>query len=110
MTNLASLPRAERLQLLEFVCSFVWADLDVGRAERQFVERLLRQAKLHADEMALVRGWLETPPSADDLDPTRIPRAHRTLFVETMRAAVAADGVVDEAEREALRVFEELLR
>ncbi len=110
MKNLASLPRAERLQLLEFVCSFVWADLEVGRAERLFVERLVRQAHLHADEIALVRGWLETPPPTDDLDPNRIPREHRRLFVEAMRETVAADGRADEAESETLRIFEELLK
>jgi uncharacterized tellurite resistance protein B-like protein len=109
MRNLASLPRAERLQLLEFVCSFVWADLAVGRAERGFVEKLMRQAHLHADEAALVRGWLETPPPVDDLDPNRIPLAHRKLFVEAMREAVAADGVIAEAERDTLRTFEDLL-
>ncbi len=108
MLKLKSLPRDERLLLLKFVCSFVWADLEVDDAERLFVWDLVRQAELHADEERLVREWLRSPPS--DVDPAAVPVHHRRQFVEAAREAVEANGRVTEVERESLELLDQLLR
>ena len=108
MLKLKSLPREERLLLLKFVCSFVWADLEVDDAERLFVWDLVRQAELHADEERLVREWLRSPPS--DVDPAQAPAHHRRQFVEAAREAVEANGRITEVERESLELLDQLLR
>jgi uncharacterized membrane protein YebE (DUF533 family) len=104
------LSRQERLQLLRFVCSFVWADLQVTADERAFVHQMVRRLHLHPDEAQEVEGWLEVPPSPDDVDPAAIPEKHRQVFLDAVRAAAAADGQVGPAEREDLLLFERLLR
>jgi hypothetical protein len=43
------------------------------------------------------------------VDPTRIPREHRELFLDAVRRLVAADNVIDPAEAESLELFEQLL-
>src|SRR5688572_4100233 len=102
---LDKLSREERLQLMRFVCSFAWADLEVRDAEREFVRKMIRRLKLHADEAKLVRSWLEVPPDAEALDPMQIPRAHRQLFLDTTREMIASDGEVDAEENENLRLL-----
>jgi len=104
------LSREERLKLLRFVCSFVWADLQVTADERIFVHKMVRRLKLHPAEAREVEGWLEVPPTPDSVDPASIPARHRKLFLDSVRAAVLADGVVRPEEQEDLVLFERLLR
>jgi uncharacterized membrane protein YebE (DUF533 family) len=99
-----------RLQLLRFVCSFVWADLEVSANERAFVHRMVRQLQLTAAEKSEVEGWLEVPPAPDEVDPETIPLKHRKIFLEAVRGAAAADGALSAEERESLVLFERLLR
>jgi uncharacterized tellurite resistance protein B-like protein len=100
----------DRLRLMKFVCSFVWADLEVKDSERAFVERFVKKLKLDADEAAQVNAWLEVPPPAEELDPTTIPQEHRQLFLDTIRDVIVTDGEVSEAEWENLSLFEQLLQ
>jgi uncharacterized tellurite resistance protein B-like protein len=100
----------ERMRLMKFVCSFAWADLEVKDSEREFIKRLMKRLDLSSAEKKQVEQWLELPPAADELDPNEVPRAHRQLFVDTARAMIAADGVIDEQERENLRLLEMLLK
>jgi uncharacterized tellurite resistance protein B-like protein len=104
----ASLAREDRLRLMKFVCSVAWADLEVQRAERAFVRRMIDRLDLRPDEVAQVDGWLQVPPR--DLDPEEIPREHRELFLGTLRELVLADGAVDEQERASLALLEDLLK
>lgn len=67
------LDRRDRLRLVEFVCSFAWADLEIQPEERVFIARLIRRLDLDAEEDRQVQQWLERPPRIDDLDPTSIP-------------------------------------
>ena len=106
---LAKLSKEDRLQLMKFVCSFAWADLEIQESERKFVQKLVRKLKLAKPEKAEVEGWLNLPPRAEELDPTDIPRAHRSLFLDTARQMVEADGEVSEEERENLKLLEQLL-
>ncbi|AKT39329.1 TerB family tellurite resistance protein [Chondromyces crocatus] len=105
---LDKLSREERLQLMRFVCSFAWADLEIQPKERKFIGSLITKLHLNADEKAQVKAWLEVPPEAEMLDPQLIPRAHRELFLETARKMIAADGNVDPEEEESLRLLEQL--
>ncbi|HEX6810141.1 MAG TPA: TerB family tellurite resistance protein [Planctomycetota bacterium] len=101
---------AERMNLLKFVCSFVWTDLRVDQAERDLVMRIVGHLHLTDDEMEQVKQWLAVPPPEDEVDPTEVPRAHRELFLEAAKLAVEADGRVVPAERDSLGIFRDLLR
>ncbi len=107
---LDKLSREERLQLMRFVCSFAWADLEVRDAEREFVRKMIERLKLQDDEAELVNSWLKLPPRAEALDPMKIPRAHRQLFLDAAREMIASDGEIDPEESENLRLLEELTR
>jgi len=109
MKHLERLTRAERVQIVKFACAAAWADLDVNRSEQTYILDLAKRLGLHKDEIRQVSHWLETPPSPDEVDPNSIPLAHRALFLEAVQDAVEADGVVDGAERESLRLLRELL-
>ena len=104
----ASLAREDRLRLMKFVCSLAWADLEVQREERAFVRRMTARLALRPDEAAQVDEWLQVPPS--DVDPEDIPRAHRALFLGTLRELVLVDGQVDEQERASLALLEDMLK
>ena len=100
---------ADRLQLLDFVCSFAWADLRIRPQEREFMTRLVRRLDLPKDERVAVDTMLSSPPAAEDIDPIDVPLEHRRLFLETVKQMVLADGEIDPAEAEQLDLFEELL-
>lgn len=107
---LGDLSRSERLQLMKFVCSFAWADLEVQSDERKFVDHLASKLGLEPDEIEKVKGWLEVPPPVEEVDPAAIPVAHRQLFLDAARAMVMIDGKVDPEEAENLALFEQLIR
>ena len=103
------LDRRERLRLVEFVCSFAWADFEIQPEEREFIAGLIRRLDLDVDERRQVDLWLERPPRIENLDPTAIPAAHRRDFVEAIEGLIAADGAVQEEERDTFEVFKQLL-
>jgi tellurite resistance protein len=103
------LSKDDRLNLMRFVCSFAWADFEIQDEERSYVARLVRQLELDAEEQKLVNEWLKVPPPAEEVDPTRIPKAHREIFLNAVRAVVMADGKLDPDEEENLNLFQELL-
>lgn len=107
---LDALDREDRLQLMRFVCSFAWADLEVSEGERQFIVKMVEMLDLDESERAQVAEWLEVPPRADDLDPTDIPREHRELFLDAAKAMILSDGTIDQVEAENLIIFDQLLR
>lgn len=100
----------QRMELLKFVCSFAWTDLQVQQQERDLVMRIVGRFDLTAEQTRQVERWLEVPPPADEVDPTRIPREYRELFLRAAELTVAADGKVAPAERDQLAVFRDLLR
>lgn len=105
---LGSLDRDARLRLMEFICSFAWADLEVQEEERQFVQRLVDRLGLQDDREQILK-WLKSPPPAEEVDPTRVPRAHRQLFLDAARQLFEADGRIDPKEEEYFRLLEQLL-
>ncbi len=106
---LLDLDRAQRLQLMQFVCAFAWADLSVHPEERAFVTRLVSRLGFEPDEEAQVKLWLISPPDSESVDPTQIPREHKRVFLAAIDGVIAADGVISQEERENLTVLKELL-
>jgi uncharacterized tellurite resistance protein B-like protein len=98
----AELSRDDRLLLLRFVCAFAWTDLEVRESERRFVRRLVQRLELDADDARQVEEWLSIAPSPQSVDPSRVPEAHRRVFIDAVRALIYADGSVDAEEREQL--------
>ena len=108
--TLDDLSTDDRLQLMRFVCSFAWADLEIADTEKNFVRTMVGKLNLDQDEAAKVEGWLKIPPRPEDIDPNDIPEAHRQIFLNTMLQVVGADGHVDAREMENLSLLEQLLR
>jgi uncharacterized tellurite resistance protein B-like protein len=106
---LDELDTTQRLNLLRFVCSFAWADLEIRPAERAFVSRLVDRLGLEGSEEAQVSAWLESPPPEEELDPHLIPAEHRELFIETVRGVIRVDGEIAPEEVENLELLSELL-
>lgn len=106
---LDQLDRRERLRLVQFVCSFAWADFEIRPEERVFISRLIRRLELGEEDDLQVQIWLDRPPNSDDLDPTSIPAAHRRFFVEAIEGLIGADGETAEEERETFEIFKQLL-
>jgi uncharacterized membrane protein YebE (DUF533 family) len=106
---LEQLDRRDRLRLVEFVCSFAWADLEIQPEERVFISRLIRRLDLDEQEDLQIQQWLDRPPRLDDLDPMSIPPAHRRIFVEEIEGLIEADGEVSDEERDSFEVFKQLL-
>jgi len=107
---LDALNKEDRLQLMRFVCSFAWADLEIADAERDFIVKLVIRLKLDDEEQEQVAQWLEVPPPADDLDPADVPKEHRQLFLDAAKAMILSDGSVEDVEAENLIILDQLLR
>jgi hypothetical protein len=107
---LDALNREDRLQLMRFVCSFAWADLEISDEEREFIVKMVVRLELDDEEQDQVAQWLEVPPRADDLDPADIPREHRQLFLDAAKAMIMSDGNVEDVEAENLIILDQLLR
>lgn len=103
------LNHAAAMKLLEFVCTFAWADLRVQQPERDLIMRIVGRLGLDHRDTERVRGWLDVAPPADEVDPTAIPREHRELFLHLAEAVVEVDGRVAPVERDAIALFRGLL-
>ena len=99
------LAQSDRLLLLKFLCAFAWADLEVSERERRFVNGLVSRLGLSPAEAKQVEEWLDVASSPASVDPKLIPREHRTLFIDAVRAIIYADRKIDPDERAA---FEQL--
>ena len=108
--GLAKLTSEERLRLMKFVCSFVWADLEVHEKEKTLVRQMVKNLHLTPDEAKMVERWLIVPPRAEEVDPAKVPLKHRELLLDSIREVIAADGRLDPAERENLDLLQQLLR
>lgn len=93
---------------MKFVCSFAWADLEIQDAERVFVNAMIERLELEDDREQVLR-WLKHPPAIEEIDPTRVPRAHKELFVDAIQQLIEADSVIAEAEAESFELFKMLL-
>ena len=96
----------EKMKLLRFAATFVWADLELAPNEEAFMLALAKELSLDA---FAARSLLSRPPRPDDVDPTRIDRALAVRVREVALRAIAADGKVDEREMELWDLLDELL-
>lgn len=97
---------SEKLQLLRFASSFLWADLEVASSERAFMLELAGELDVDAaDALEL----LDRPPSADDVDPGRVPRSLAASVRRVALRAIAADGRVAPNEMRMFDLLDELL-
>ena len=94
------LSRDERMLLLKFVCAFAWTDLTIHEGERKFVERLIERMRLSSDDRAEALAYLHVAPSPEATNAKLVPKEHRRVFVEAVRALIYADGEVDAEERD----------
>ena len=107
--GLAQLKGRERLNLLKFVCSFAWADLELRSEERRFIKRLVERLELDPDEAERVEDWLDLPPSPDSVDPAQIPDKHREVFLTVLDQVIRADGQIAMEEQEHIALLREML-
>jgi hypothetical protein len=100
---------ADRLCILRFAASFLWADLDVDLAEHAFFIRLAGALGLPRASLPSVLELLTSPPEPEDIDPTRVsPSLARTVRDVALRA-IASDGRVLPREMELFDLLDELL-
>jgi hypothetical protein len=97
---------SEKLQLLRFASSFLWADLEVASSERAFMVELAEELEVPSHEALAL---LDSPPNADDVDPSRVPRALAEAIRTIALRAIAADGHVAPAEMSMFDLLDELL-
>jgi hypothetical protein len=103
------LPVADRLCILRFAASFLWADLNVDVAEHAFFHDLVRELGVPRMDLPEVFEMLDSPPPAENVDPTRVsPRLARTVRNVALRA-IASDGRVLPREMELFDLLDELL-
>jgi len=107
---LSDLSREERMQLIRFLCSFAWADLEVRDSERSIVHRLVKKFDLDEDEIQEVEALLRSPPAPEDVDPQEIPVHHRELFLETVKSMIYSDGEISPSEAESFELLDQLIR
>ncbi|MCB9778037.1 MAG: TerB family tellurite resistance protein [Alphaproteobacteria bacterium] len=104
------LSREERLQLLRFVCSFAWADLEVRDQEKSVVHKLVKSFELDEEEAEEVEALLRSPPDPEDIDPQDIPIEHREIFLEAVKAMIYSDGEISPVEAESFELLDQLIR
>ena len=74
MVTATMLSSTDRVQVLRFAASFLWADLEVADAERRFLTELARELDVN-DASSEVAGLLAQPPVPEDVDPTSVAPA-----------------------------------
>jgi hypothetical protein len=103
------LPTADRLCLLRFAASFLWADLHVDLAEHAFFLALAGELGVPRSSLPAVFAMLSAPPEPEEIDPTRVsPDLARAVRDVALRA-IASDGRVAPGEMELFDLLDELL-
>ena len=103
------LPVADRLCVLRFAASFLWADLTVDIAEHAFFHDLVRELDVPESALDGVFDMLDSPPDAEDIDPTRVSQELARTVREVALRAIASDGRVAKREMELFDLLDELL-
>jgi uncharacterized tellurite resistance protein B-like protein len=107
---LRDLNREDRMRLMQFVCSFAWADLEIRPEEREFIREMVARLALDGEDGEEVRSWLDLPPEPESIDPTLVPATHRRVFIEAIKGVIAADGEIAPEEIENFRLFHDLVQ
>lgn len=100
---------ADRLCILRFAASFLWADLSVDIAEQAFFVALATELGVPHAALPDVVEMLESPPEPSLIDPTRVSPALAQTVRDVALRAIASDGRVLPREMELFDLLDELL-
>ena len=104
-----TLPNADRLCILRFAVTFLWADLSVDLAEHAFFVELARELGVPPRSLPSIVDMLSSPPAPEEIDPTRVsPKLAATVRDVALRA-IASDGRVLPREMALFDLLDELL-
>lgn len=98
----------DRRRVLRFAASFLWADLEVAEAERDFLLALAHELDIEdaSNEVALL---LARPPGPEDVDPAEVTPGVADLVRQAALRAIAADGRVHDDEMKLFELLDDLL-
>ncbi len=100
---------ADRLCVLRFAASFLWADLELDLAEHAFFLDLASELGVPESSLPSMVELLSSPPEPEDIDPTRVSPALATTVRNVALRAIASDGRVVPREMELFDLLDELL-
>ena len=100
---------ADRLCVLRFAASFLWADLELDLAEHAFFLDLATELGVPDASLPSVAHLLSSPPEPEDIDPTRVSPALAMTVRNVALRAIASDGRVLPREMELFDLLDELL-
>lgn len=100
---------ADRLCVLRFAASFLWADLELDLAEHAFFLDLATELGVPDASLPSVADLLSSPPEPEDVDPTRVSPALAATVRNVALRAIASDGRVMRREMELFDLLDELL-
>jgi hypothetical protein len=103
------IPVADRLCILRFAASFLWADLTVDVAEHAFFLALAHELGVPRTSLPSVIEMLASPPEPEQIDPTRVSPALAAAVRDVALRAIASDGRVLPREMELFDLLDELL-
>ncbi len=98
----------DRRRVLRFAASFLWADLEVEEAERNFLLELAHELDID-DPRTEVTRLLAHPPTPEDVDPAEVPAKVADLVRQAVLRAIAADGRVHDDEMKLFELLDDLL-
>ncbi|MDB4941409.1 MAG: hypothetical protein JWP97_943 [Labilithrix sp.] len=100
---------SERLCVLRFAASFLWADLSLDLAEHVWFVALATELGFDRHQLPEVAALLDGPPPPDEVDPTRVPLRLVPAVRDVALRAIASDGRVAPREMELFDLLDELL-
>jgi len=100
---------ADRLCILRFAATFLWADLHVDLAEHAFFIDLARELGVPRHSLPSIADMLSSPPQPEEIDPTRVSPALAARVRDVALRAIASDGRVMAREMELFDLLDELL-
>ena len=102
-------PPADRLCILRFAASFLWADLSVDVAEHVFFVTLAGELGVPRAALPEIVEMLASPPDPAHIDPTRVSADLARTVRDVALRAIASDGRVLPREMELFDLLDELL-
>lgn len=100
---------ADRLCVLRFAASFLWADLRIDGREHAFFLALARELGVPPASLPSVIDMLSAPPEPEHIDPTRVSPALAAVVRDVALRAIASDGRVLSTEMDLFELLDELL-
>jgi hypothetical protein len=103
------LPTRDRLRILRFAASFLWADLNVDLEEEAFLLALAHELGVPPASLPAIVEMLASPPEPEQIDPTLVSPELAAAVRDVALRAIAADGRVMPREMELFDLLDELL-